>query len=393
LLSTASMNELSVEELRRYHRQMILPELGLEGQLRLKRGSVLIVGAGGLGGPVALYLAAAGVGRLGLIDDDAVDLSNLQRQILFTTQEVGLPKSELAEARLSALNPEIDIEIFRERLTSANALERCSNYDVIVDCTDNFPTRYLINDAAFFCSKPVVYGAILRFEGQLSVFQRDHGPCYRCLFAEPPPPDVAPSCAEAGVLGAIPGVIGALQAAETLKLLLGLGAPGRGRLTIYDALQTQFRNISIKRRADCALCGDQPTVAGLIDYEQFCAGKSAEANGAAEAEPGDIDAAELRRRLQAGEALQLVDVRESWERSRSAIQPSTSIPLGELSERLGELDPAGELIVYCQSGGRSARARSLLRERGYERVQNLRGGVEAWLQVVQWEKVAPLAEP
>lgn len=384
------MNELSVEELRRYNRQMILPELGLEGQLRLKRGSVLIVGAGGLGGPVALYLAAAGVGRLGLIEDDTVDLSNLQRQILFTTLEVGLPKADLAEARLAALNPEIDLEIHRERLSSRNALELFARYDVIVDCTDNFPARYLINDAAFLARKPVVYGAILRFEGQLSVFHREHGPCYRCLFAEPPPPEAAPSCAEAGVLGAVPGVIGALQATEALKLLLGAGLIGYGKLTLYDALQTQFRKIEIKRRRDCALCGETPSVTGLIDYEQFCA---ANATGDGEvAADADIDAAELRRRLLAGEILQLIDVRETWERQRSAIEPSISIPSGALAERLTEIDPDRETVVYCQSGQRSARARSLLQERGYARVRNLRGGMEAWLQQLQWEKVAPRSE-
>lgn len=383
------MSELSVEELRRYHRQMILPELGLDGQLRLKQGSVLIVGAGGLGGPVALYLAAAGVGRLGLIENDTVDLSNLQRQILFTTLEVGLPKADLAEARLAAINPEIDLEIHRNRLSSENALELFAKYDVIVDCTDNFPARYLINDAAFFSRKPVVYGAILRFEGQLSVFRRGHGPCYRCLFAEPPPPDAAPSCAEAGVLGAVPGVIGALQATETLKLLLGVGVMGYGKLTLYDALQTRFRTIDLKRRKECALCGDAPSVTSLIDYEQFCAGDGS----VGAATTGDMEARELRQRLLAGESLQLVDVRETWERQRSAIEPSISIPLGELGERLAEVDPGLETVVYCQSGQRSARARSMLAERGYARVRNLRGGVEAWLQHVQWEKVAPAADP
>jgi adenylyltransferase/sulfurtransferase len=370
--------DLSPEEIARYSRHLVLPEVAIEGQRRLKRSSVLLVGAGGLGSPAALYLAGAGVGRIGIVDFDVVDESNLQRQILHDTTWVGRPKLESAAARLRALNPHVRVETHPEALTRDNALALLSGYDVVVDGTDNFETRYLTNDACFFLKKPNIHGAIFRFEGQASVFWADRGPCYRCLFPEPPPPGQVPSCAEGGVLGILPGVIGSIQATEAMKILLGVGEPLVGRLLLYDALAMRFEELKLERDPDCRLCSPRATIQELQDYPAFCgSGRGQEADPAEE-----ITARELRRRLDAGEDLELIDVREPHERAICRIGGARLIPLGSLAEHLRELDPARTTVLHCRSGVRSARALILLRQAGFRRVLNLRGGILAWARDV-----------
>ncbi len=382
---TAELPSLSSDEVKRYNRHLIMPEVGMDGQRRLKAASVLLIGAGGLGSPAALYLAAAGVGRLGIVDFDVVDFSNLQRQVLHGTPDVGRPKLESARARLLALNPGIQIELHETALSSKNALDLFRRYDVIVDGTDNFPTRYLVNDACVLTGKPNAYGSIFRFEGQASVFAAKDGPCYRCLYPEPPPPGLVPSCAEGGVLGVLPGVIGTIQATEAIKLILGVGEPLVGRFLIYDALRMRFRELKLRKDPECPVCGPKRTITGLIDYEQFCGVAPAQAPGpaaASETTVQDITVEQLKSRLDAGEQVYLLDVREPHEVQICRIEPSTLIPMGEVPKRTAELDATRDLIVYCRSGVRSGRVVQFLRQQGFDRAFNLKGGILAWIDRV-----------
>jgi adenylyltransferase/sulfurtransferase len=377
-----TLPQLTNDEVQRYSRHLIMPEVGVDGQRKLKAASVLCIGAGGLGSPAALYLAAAGVGRLGLVDFDAVDASNLQRQILHSTHDVGRSKLQSARDRLSALNPELDIRTHETTLTSANALEIFRDYDVIVDGADNFPTRYLVNDACVFLRKPNAYGSIFRFEGQASVFATVGGPCYRCLYPEPPPPGLVPSCAEGGVLGVLPGVIGTIQATEAIKLIIGVGKPLIGRLMLYDALAMRFRELKLQRDPECPVCGDHPTVTSLIDYEQFCGIRPAAS--AAPSLPAELETTveDLKGRIDSGRPTYILDVREPQEFQICRIPGSSLIPLGQLPTRLTELPSPSDgpdIVVHCKSGVRSAKAVKLLREQGFDRVQNLRGGILAWI--------------
>ncbi len=374
---------LRTDQFLRYRRHLILPEVGVEGQRELLRSRVLLVGAGGLGCPAAQYLAAAGVGTLGLVDFDRVDLSNLQRQILYTTADVGRPKVEVATERVQALNPDVKVEIHPLRLDSSNALDVLEPYDVVVDGTDNFPTRYLTNDACVLLGKPNVHGSIFRFEGQATVFDARRGPCYRCLFPEPPPPGAVPSCAEGGVLGVLPGIIATLQAIETIKLLLGIGEPLVGRLLQFHALDMRFTEFRLARDPECPVCGEHPTIKELIDYEGFCGLPAADATS----EVDEVTAEELARRLRTGEGLLLVDVREPEEYERARIEGARLIPLGQLEQRLGELEPwrGRPIVVTCHHGPRGVRACRLLREHGFEDVRNLAGGIEAWSLTVDPE--------
>ncbi|NLC57911.1 MAG: molybdopterin-synthase adenylyltransferase MoeB [Armatimonadetes bacterium] len=375
---------LGPAEVRRYARHLILPEVGLEGQKKLKAARVLCIGAGGLGAPVSLYLAAAGIGHLTLVDFDAVDATNLQRQILFSAMDVGRPKHEAAKERLTAMNPHVRVETVAERFTSEIALDLVREHDVVVDCTDNFPTRYLSNDACALAGKPNVYGSIFRFDGQASVFYpRAGGPCYRCLFPEPPPPGMVPSCAEGGVLGILPGVIGCLQATECLKLILGVGQPLIGRLLLFNALALQFRELRLPRNPNCPLCGDKPTIHSLIDYEGFC-GLRDHAPDPDEGE-WDLEAPALKARLDAGDRLVLLDVREPGEWEICHLEGARLIPLGQLPQRVRELDTADEIVLYCHSGKRSLQALRFLRDLGFNRLRNLKGGILAWAQEVDPE--------
>ena len=372
-----ALPELSSEELRRYGRHLVLPEVGLEGQRKLKAGRVLLVGAGGLGSPVALYLAAAGVGTLGLIDFDVVDMSNLQRQVLHGTSDVGRSKLDSARDRIHEMNPHVAVDTYEMRLTSANALDILSDYDVIVDGTDNFATRYLTNDACVLLGKPNVYGSIFRFEGQASVFGMEGGPCYRCLYPEPPPPGLVPSCAEGGVLGVLPGIVGTIQATEALKLLLGIGEPLIGRLLLIDALGARFRMMSLERNPSCPACGTRE-IRELIDYDAFCGSpRSPEDQVASEMSP-----AELAQRLARGDAPDLVDVREPYEWQIARIPGARLMPLGTLDREASSLDPSREIVVYCHHGIRSAHAADQLRAAGFARVWNLAGGIARWSEDV-----------
>jgi adenylyltransferase/sulfurtransferase len=364
--------ELTKDELRRYDRHLILPEVGPEGQKKLKSASVLCIGAGGLGSPLALYLAAAGVGRIGLVDFDVVDESNLQRQILHDTPSVGTPKLTSAKKRLLALNPHIAVETHEVRLTSENAIELFKKYDVVADGTDNFATRYLVNDACVLTGKPNAYGSIFRFEGQLSVFGAKDGPCYRCLYPEPPPPGLVPSCAEGGVLGVLPGVIGTMQAIETIKLILGIGKPLVGRLMLYDALEQSWRTLKVKKNPACPVCGDHPTITAPIDYEAFCGLKEKPVSTIPE-----ITVEELKAKLDKKEKFVLLDVREPHEYEIAKIPGSKLIPLGDLPKRVGELDKGAPLVVHCKMGGRSARAVTFLRQQGFD-ATNVAGGIHDW---------------
>ncbi|MGA8873918.1 MAG: molybdopterin-synthase adenylyltransferase MoeB [Candidatus Korobacteraceae bacterium] len=371
---TASLNN---DEILRYSRHLLLPEVGMEGQLKLKQARVLCVGAGGLGSPVTLYLAAAGVGTLGIVDFDIVDLTNLQRQIIHGTNDVGRSKLDSAAETIAAINPNIDLRRFETRLTSANALEIIRDFDIVVDGTDNFATRYLVNDACVLLGKPNVYGSIFRFEGQASVFATKDGPCYRCLYPEPPPPGVVPSCAEGGVLGILPGLVGVIQATETIKLILGSGESLIGRLLMVDALSMRFRELKVRKNADCPVCGDHPTVTELIDYEQFCGVRGAEKPATANIE--DMTPEELKQRLDAGDDLFVLDVREPNEFQICNLGGHL-IPLNDLPKRVGELDSAREIVVHCKMGGRSAKAVDFLKQAGFTRVHNLAGGINAWAE-------------
>jgi adenylyltransferase/sulfurtransferase len=370
--------ELSREEIARYSRHLIMPEVTIAGQRRLKEGSVLLVGTGGLGSPAALYLAAAGIGRIGLVDYDVVDESNLQRQIVHDTSWIGKPKLESATARLNALNPHVAIETHATSLSSDNALEILKGYDVIVDGTDNFETRYLTNDACYLLKKPNVYGSIFRFEGQASVFWPDKGPCYRCLYPEPPPPGLVPSCAEGGVLGILPGVVGTIQATEALKIVLGVGEPLVGRLLLYDALAMSFEELKLRRDPKCPLCGQNPTIRELQDYVAFCGIGRGEESEAVE----EITAKELKRRRDSGEALEVIDVRDPHEWEICRIPGTRLVPLGSLSEHLHEFDSSKTYVMHCKSGMRSAKAIGQLRKAGFRRLLNLRGGILAWSREV-----------
>jgi sulfur-carrier protein adenylyltransferase/sulfurtransferase len=374
--------ELTNEEIKRYSRHLIMPEVGVDGQRKLKGGSVLCIGAGGLGSPVAMYLAAAGIGTLGIVDFDTVDFSNLQRQILHGTPDVGRPKLASAKDRLQALNPNVHVETYETALTSQNALKLFEPYDVIVDGTDNFPTRYLVNDACVLTGKPNAYGSIFRFEGQASVFATKEGPCYRCLYPEPPPPGLVPSCAEGGVLGVLPGMIGVIQATEAVKLILGVGEPLIGRFLIYDALRMRFRELKLRKDPDCPVCGTHPTVKALIDYEQFCGVTPAVQEPVAVNNSSDITSVELKQRLDRGEKLRIIDVREPNEYQINRIPGSELIPLGDVPKRHGELNPEEEIVVHCKVGGRSAKAADFLRSVGFKRVLNLKGGILDWVDKV-----------
>ncbi|HMF13928.1 MAG TPA: molybdopterin-synthase adenylyltransferase MoeB [Gemmataceae bacterium] len=369
---------LSQREVARYSRHLIMPEVGMEGQKRLKAASVLLVGAGGLGSPLGLYLAAAGVGRIGLVDFDVVDFSNLQRQVLHGTPDVGRPKLQSAKDRLNAINPEVTVDLFETKLTSQNALRICDPYDLIIDGTDNFPTRYLVNDICVLLGKPNVYGSIFRFDGQASVFHPPHGPCYRCLYPEPPPPGEVPSCAEGGVLGILPGLIGCIQATEAVKLIIGKGEPLIGRLVLYDALAMTFREFRIRRNPKCPICGDHPTITKLIDYEQFCGVRGQEAPAASV--DGESTVEELKARLDRGEKVFILDVRNPQEIQICRIAGSTVIPLPELPHRFRELNPDQEMVVHCKSGVRSAKAIAFLRQQGFTKLKNLQGGILAWAE-------------
>ena len=376
---------LTNDEIKRYSRHLIMPEVGMEGQRKLKAAKVLCIGAGGLGSPAAMYLAAAGVGTLGLVDFDVVDFSNLQRQILHGTPDVGRSKLASAKDRLTTLNPEITIATHEVALSSQNALELFEPYDIILDGTDNFPTRYLVNDACVLLRKPNAYGSIFRFEGQASVFATKDGPCYRCLYPEPPPPGLVPSCAEGGVLGVLPGIIGTIQATETIKLIIGVGEPLIGRFLIFDALRMRFRELKLRKDPDCPVCGTHPTVKQLIDYEQFCGIHPAPEpisvqniqNNATE-----ISSIELKQRLDRGDPLKIVDVREPNEYQINRIPGSVLIPLGDVPRRYQELDPDEQIVVHCKMGTRSAKAADFLRSVGFKRVLNLRGGVLDWVDKI-----------
>jgi len=375
-----------MEEIRRYSRHLIMPEVGLKGQEKLKDARVLCVGTGGLGSPLAMYVAAAGVGTLGLVDFDEVDASNLHRQILHGTSDVGRPKVQSARETLSEINPHVKLVLHEERLTSRNALSILGDYDVIADGTDNFPTRYLVNDACVMLGKPNAYGSIFRFEGQATVFCHPEGPCYRCLYPEPPPPGLVPSCAEGGVLGILPGLVGVVQATEAVKLVLGVGEPLVGRLLLYDALGMSFREMKVRRDPACPVCGDRPTVTELIDYEEFCGIPDLEEQQRLDAE-FEIEPRDLQRRLEAGDPVFLLDVRNPDEHAICALEPSELIPLPRLLDGIHQLDSARDMVVYCHTGIRSAQAVNFLRGVGFSRVKNLRGGIDAW--AVQVDPAVP----
>ncbi len=371
-----SLPELSSDELIRYSRHLILPGIGPEGQRRLKAARVLVVGAGGLGSPSAMYLAAAGVGTLGLVDFDKVDLSNLQRQIIHSTSAVGRPKLESAAARIREINPHVAVRPFAARLTSENALEILDEFDIILDGTDNFPTRYLINDACVLLGKPYVYGSVFQFDGQVSLFSAREGPCYRCLFAEPPPPGLVPGCAEGGVMGVLPGIIGSMQALEAIKWITGAGETLLGRLLVFDALAMRTREIRLRKDPACPACGATPTISELIDYEAFCGISAAVPDGL------ELGPLELKRALDQGEPIQLIDVREPYEHEIARIDGARLVPLGALGSRLNELDPGHPVVAYCHHGARSLQAVEMLRAAGFAGSRSLAGGIDAWAREV-----------
>jgi adenylyltransferase/sulfurtransferase len=367
---------LTNDEISRFSRHLILPEVGIAGQTKLKHAKVAMIGAGGLGAPLGLYLAAAGVGRIGLVDFDVVDVSNLQRQVIHGTRDIGRKKLDSAADRMQDINPNVRIDKFDTGLTSENALEILRDYDIVVDGTDNFPTRYLVNDACVLLKKPNVYGSIFRFEGQATVFAYEDGPCYRCLYPEPPPPGLVPSCAEGGVLGILPGVIGVIQATEAVKIILGIGDTLKGRLLLYDALGMKFRELKLRRDKDCPVCGDRPTVTKLIDYQQFCGIKPMTNEPVAAS--ALIDALELKQKIDRGDNFILLDVREPHEYQIARIPGSILIPLGDLPKRLSELDKSADIVAQCKSGGRSQKAVDLLKQNGFQHVRNMTGGITAW---------------
>lgn len=374
--------ELSRAEILRYSRHLLIPEVGLDGQKKLKSSAVLVIGTGGLGSPVALYLAAAGIGRIGLVDYDTVDSSNLQRQIIHGTSTVGMLKIESGKQRMRDLNPDIQVDVYNVPFTSENALEIAKGYDLIIDGTDNFPTRYLTNDVCVMLGIPNVYGSIFRFDGQASVFATKDGPCYRCLFPEPPPPGLVPSCAEGGVLGVLPGTIGTIQATEAIKLLLGIGSPLVGKLLLYNALDMTFEYVKLKKNPKCPVCGENPTITELIDYEAFCGMPGHDHEGEEKVSSWDIDVFALDDRINSGNKPFLLDVREPHELEISQLPGAKNIPLGTLAARLSELDTAQEMVIFCKSGSRSMRALELLTSVGFKKVKNLKGGINAWAQQI-----------
>jgi sulfur-carrier protein adenylyltransferase/sulfurtransferase len=373
---------LSHSEIKRYSRHLLMPEVGLEGQRKLKAASVLIIGTGGLGSPVALYLAAAGVGRIGLVDYDVVDFSNLQRQVIHGTSGLGSLKVESARERMLDLNPDIQVDVYNEPFTSESAMRIAEPYDILIDGTDNFPTRYLVNDVCVLTGKANVYGSIFRFDGQVSVFDARQGPCYRCLFPEPPPPGLVPSCAEGGVLGVLPGTIGTLQATEALKLILEIGDPMIGKLMLYNALDMSFEFVNLRKNPHCRVCSAEPEVTELIDYEDFCGLPGHDHDEGSAGEGWDITPNELAERFREGNSIHLVDVREPHELEISRLEGAKLIPLGQLAARMHELDSAHELVLFCKSGSRSARALELLASAGFRRMKNLKGGINAWAQEI-----------
>ncbi len=374
----APATTLSKEEILRYSRHLIMPEVGMEGQLKLKNAKVLMVGTGGLGAPLGLYLSAAGVGRIGVVDFDVVDFTNLQRQVIHGTKDVGRKKLDSAADKMLDINPHIRIDRYDVALDSSNAMEILKPYDLVIDGTDNFPTRYLVNDACVLLKKPNVYGSIFRFEGQASVFAYPGGPCYRCLYPEPPPPGLVPSCAEGGVLGILPGTIGLIQATEAVKLILGIGEPLVGRLLLYDALAMRFRELKLRRNPECPVCGDHPTVTKLIDYHQFCGVPQKEETSVSVAQEGEIDPVEVKAKIDRGDDFLLIDVREPHEYQICNIPQAKLIPLGDLAKRLNELDSAQEIVAHCKSGVRSGKAVDFLRQAGFRKVRNMKGGILAW---------------
>lgn len=374
--------DLNHAEILRYSRHLLIPEVGLSGQKKIKAASVLVIGTGGLGSPVALYLAAAGVGRIGLVDYDRVDESNLQRQVIHGTSQLGNLKAESARQRMLDINPDIQVDVYNEPFTSDNALQIAQDYDILIDGTDNFPTRYLTNDVSVLLGKPNVYGSIFRFDGQVSVFDARNGPCYRCLFPEPPPPGLVPSCAEGGVLGVLPGIIGTMQASEALKLILGIGESLSGRLLLFNALDMSFDFVNLHKNPNCKICGPDPEVTELIDYEEFCGVPGHDHEEGSVGGGWDIDAGQLAEKLNQGEEIYLLDVREPHELEISKLEGADLIPLGQLAARLSELDSADEMVVFCKGGTRSARALELLTSAGFRKVKNLKGGINAWAQEV-----------
>ena len=367
---------LDKEEIARFSRHLILPEVGMDGQLKLKQAKVAMIGAGGLGAPVGLYLAAAGVGRIGIVDFDVVDASNLQRQVIHGTADIGRKKLDSAADRMRDINPNVRVDKFDTGLSSENALEILKNYDLVVDGTDNFPTRYLVNDACVLLNKPNVYGSIFRFEGQATVFAYEDGPCYRCLYPEPPPPGLVPSCAEGGVLGILPGIVGLIQATEAVKIILGVGETLKGRLLLYDALGMRFRELKLRRDRDCPVCGDHPTVTKLIDYQEFCGIRPMASQPAPSSDA--IDPTEVKLKQERGDEFVLIDVREPHEYQIAKIPGANLIPLGELPKHLQEFDPETEIVAHCKSGGRSQKAVDLMKANGFQNVRNMTGGITAW---------------
>jgi len=378
------MAQLTREEILRYSRHLIMPEVGIQGQQKLKDASILLIGAGGLGSPLGLYLAAAGVGRLGLVDFDTVDFTNLQRQIIHRTEDVGRLKVESAEERIKGINPEVQVKAFNTTISRANVMELVRDYDLIIDGTDNFPTRYLVNDACVFQRKPNIYGSIFRFDGQATVFYPSKGPCYRCLYPEPPPPGMVPSCAEGGVLGVLPGVIGLIQATEAVKLIIGNGEPLIGRLLLYNALKMEFREVKLRRNANCPVCGDRPTITELIDYEQFCGlGRGEESSAEMAAE--DLSPHEVKQLLARDAKAVLLDVREPHEFEIVHIDGAKLIPLSELHLRANELDTADTIVVHCHHGPRSQQAVKVLERFGFKKLKHLHGGIDQWAEEVDQE--------
>ncbi|MGB5844751.1 MAG: molybdopterin-synthase adenylyltransferase MoeB [Anaerolineales bacterium] len=374
--------DLNHAEILRYSRHLLIPEVGLSGQKKIKAASVLVIGTGGLGSPVALYLAAAGVGRIGLVDYDRVEASNLQRQVIHGTSQLGNLKVTSARQRMLDINPDIQVDVYNEPFTSANAMQIARDYDILIDGTDNFPTRYLSNDVSVLLGKPNVYGSIYRFDGQVSVFDAREGPCYRCLFPEPPPPGLVPSCAEGGVLGVLPGTIGTLQATEALKLILGIGETLKGRLLLFNALDMSFDFVNLRKNPDCKICGPNPEVTELIDYEEFCGVPGHDHEEGSVGGDWDIEVGQLAEKLAQGEQIHLLDVREPHELEISRLEGADLIPLGQLAARLSELDSAEEMVVFCKGGTRSARALELLASAGFRKVKNLKGGINAWAREV-----------
>jgi molybdopterin/thiamine biosynthesis adenylyltransferase/rhodanese-related sulfurtransferase len=377
-VTTAPPVALTQDEILRYSRHLILPEVGMEGQLKLKAARVLLVGTGGLGAPLGLYLAAAGIGKIGLVDFDVVDFTNLQRQVIHFTKDVGRNKIDSASEKMQAINPHMEIVKHEVALSSENALDILKDYDLVVDGTDNFPTRYLVNDACVLLNKPNVYGSIFRFEGQATVFAYEGGPCYRCLYPEPPPPGLVPSCAEGGVLGILPGTVGLIQATEAVKLILGIGEPLVGRLLLFDALGMRFRELRLRKNPDCPICGEHRTITKLIDYQQFCGIPQQAPKQEEKVSEGEIEVTEVKQKLDRGDKFLLLDVREPHEYQIAKIPGSKLIPLGEVAKRLDELDPNADIVIHCKSGMRSAKACGILKANGFQHVRNMKGGILAW---------------